>query len=154
MDTKILGKADLLSAGLLKRELYKIPGTDAAVWVREMTTDHMLQFKRITETLKADGVTETTPEQDVEIMTSVISFSVCDEDGNLLFETPEEAKGLTRNNFEVLTNLGNKALTLSGIKISGNGHASSEVADNLPNDLTKSSLENSRKNSRKRGGKS
>jgi hypothetical protein len=152
--TKVLGKEDLLSANeLLKRELYQIPGTEAAVWVREMTTDHMLQFKRIAENLRAGGVKETTPEQDVEIMTAVISFSVCDENGNLLFETPEEAKGLTRNNFELLTNMGNKALTLSGIKVV-NGQPSSEATDNLPNDLAKSLLESSPRNSRKRAGKS
>lgn len=137
--TKVLGKNDLLSANLLKRELYPIPGMDASVWMREMTTDHMLKFKSMTEALKADGVKQTTAEQDVEIMTAVISFSLCDEQGNLLFDTPEEAKGLTQNNFSLLMDLGNKVLELSGIR--QNGQA--EVTDTLPKAPTKSLSENS-----------
>lgn len=126
--TKVLGKAELLSADLLKRELYPIPGTDAAVWMREMTTEHMLEFKRMTEALQHDGVKETSAEQDIEIMTTVISFSICDDKGNLLFDTPEEARGLTQNNFNTLMDLGNKALELSGVK-----QGKAEDKDNLPN---------------------
>jgi hypothetical protein len=141
--TRILGKQDLLSSNdLLKRELYQIPDIDAAVWMREMTAEHMIVFKNLTDKFRAEGVKNTTAEQDVEIMTTVISFSVCDENGVLLFATPDEAKGLVRNNFNLLMDLGSKALTLSKIVMKDKG-LSSEVAANLPNAQTKSSLENS-----------
>lgn len=107
-----------------------------------MTTEHMLAFKRMTDEFRSKGVKTTTPEQDIEIMTTVISFSVCDKNGVLLFATPEEAKGLARNNFNLLMDLGNKALVLSKIKADKENGMTSEVADNLKNDLTKSSLEN------------
>lgn len=152
--TKVLGREELLSGDNLRRELYKIPGTDTAVWMREMTTDHMLQFRRITERFKSEGVKQTTPEQDVEIMTAVISFSVCDENGNLLFDTPEEAKGLSLNNFNMLMDLGNKALEISKVRIGENGPTSSEATDTLPNAPATSLSGNLPRNSRKRVRKS
>lgn len=141
--TKVLGKADLLSAkDLLRRELYEIPGTDASVWMREMTAEHMLEFKRLRDKFIADGVKVSTPEQDIELFTAVISYSACDEEGNLLFDSPEEAKGLTQNNFNLLMDLGTKALEISKVKIGSNG-LTSEVAEDLKNELTSSSLGNS-----------
>lgn len=151
--TKILGRDDLLTGDTLKRELVPVPQLDASLWMREMSGDHVIEFKKYIEKLKIDGIAETTFEQDIEIMKMVISFSACDENGNLLFSSAEEAKGLSKNNLNVLIDLGNKALEITGVKMNGTG-LTTEVADNLPNDPTKSSLENSHKSSRKRAKKS
>ena len=150
--TKILGRDDLLSDDNLKRELVIVPQLDASLWMREMSGDHVIEFKKYIEKLKANGIAETTFEQDIEIMKMVIAFSACDENGNLLFSSAEEAKGLSKNNLNVLMDLGNKALEISGVKMNGAG-LTTEVADNLPNDQTKSLLENSHKSSRKRAAK-
>ena len=147
--TKILGKDDLLAENNLKRELVPVPQLDASLWMREMSGDHVIEFKNYMEKLKADGVTETTFEQDIEIMKMVISFSACDENGNLLFSSPEEAKGLSRNNLNVLMDLGNKALEISGVA-TNNAGLITEVAANLPNDQVTSSSVTSPSNSKRR----
>lgn len=139
--SRILGKNDLLSGENLKRELVHIPQLDASLWMREMSGDHVIEFKRRIDELKKDGIKETTLEQDLEIMKMVISFSACDENGVLLFSSPEEAKGLSKNNLNVLMDLGNKALEISGVNVNSNSGLTSEVADNLPNDKTTSSSE-------------
>lgn len=149
--TRILGKDDLLGSNL-KRELVEIPALGASIWMQQMSAEHVIEFKKHIDALRADGNTQTTLEQDVEIMTLVISFSACDEGGNLLF-TQDEAKGLMRNNLNVLMDLGNKALEISGVKIGGEGFTS-EVADNLPNAPMKSLSGISPANSRKRARKS
>ena len=149
--TKVLGKSDLLGQNL-KRELVYVPALDASLWMQQMNAGHTIEFKKYIDQYRTDGKKETSLEQDIEIMTLVISFSACDEEGNLLF-TQEEAKGLTKNNLNVLLFLGNKALTISGLNVGANGFGS-EVADNLPNDLRKSSSATLRVSSRKRGKKS
>ena len=151
--SRVLGKDDLLTENNLKRELVPVPQLDGSVWMREMSSNHVIEFKKYIEGLKADGTTETTFEQDIEIMKMVVSFSACDENGDLLFSSPEEAKGLSKNNMNVLLFLGNKALEISGVATNGAGLIT-EVAANLPNDQTTSLLENSHKSSRKRGRKS
>lgn len=149
--TKVLGKADLLKANL-KRVLVPVPELGASLWMQEMTAEHVIEFKKFIDKLRADGNKETTLEQDVELMTLVISFSACDENGSLLF-SQEEARGLMRNNLNVLMELGNKALELSGVKVGGGGFTS-EVADNLPKAPSTSLSVTSPANSRKRGRKS
>lgn len=151
--TQVLGKKELLSGELLRRELVEIPDKGKAIWMRQMTGAHVIEFKRIIEGYQKDGIKETTLEQDTEIMTTVISFSACDGDGQLLFESPEEAKGMFINDFNLLMDLGNKALEISGVKI-GQAGMTSEVAVNLPKDQMTSLSENSHRNSRKRGKKS
>ncbi len=149
--TKVLGKDDLLKANL-KRELVPVPELGASLWMQEMTAEHVIEFKKHIDTLRKNGQKESTLEQDVEIMTMVISFSACDENGTLLF-TQDEAKGLTKNNLNVLMDLGNKALEISGVKIESQGFAS-EVTDNLPKAQPTSLSVTSPANSRKRVRKS
>jgi len=139
--TKILGRDDLLAGDSLKRELVPVPQLDASLWMREMSSDHVIEFRKYIEKLKTNGIVETTFEQDIEIMKMVIAFSACDENGNLLFSSAEEANGLSKNNLNVLMDLGNKALEISGVRMNGAG-LTTEVADNLPNGQKKSSLEN------------
>jgi hypothetical protein len=153
MSDKILDKAGLLSGVLLRRELVPIPGRGASIWLREISATHVIEFKKYIEQFKANGIKETTFEQDIEIMALVVSFSACDESGNLLFATPDEAKGLTVNGAKMLADLGNKALAISGI-VTGAGGLTSEVTDTLPNEVMTSSLGNLPKSSRKRGKKS
>lgn len=149
--TKILGKADLLE-GNLRRELVEVPDLGASVWMRQMSAVEVIEFKKFIESLKSEGVTVTTFEQDVEIMAFIISLSACDENGELLF-TPEEAKGLTRQNINVLSYLGNKALEISNIKMDANGFTG-EATNTLPNAPKMSLPLNSPANSRKRARKS
>lgn len=151
--TKVLGRDDLLSDSNLKRELVPVPQLDASIWMREMSGDHVIEFKKHIDELKTNGIAETTLEQDIEIYKMVIAFSVCDENGSLLFSSAEEAKGLSKNNLNVLSNLGNKALEISSVKMNGTG-LTTEVADNLPNGHKKSSSVNLPKSSRKRARKS
>jgi len=150
--TKILGKNDLLLGENLRRELVEVPDLDASIWMRQMSAVEVIEFKKYIDAMKSEGVTETSIEQDVEIMSFIISLSACDENGELLF-TPEEAKGLTRNNINVLTYLGDKALKLSRVTMGANGFAG-EATNTLPNAPKMSSLPNSPANSRKRARKS
>jgi hypothetical protein len=108
--------------------------------MREMSAENVVRFKNYIDQLKSAGMKETSLGEDVEIMVMVISFCACDEQGNLLFESPEDARGLTGNNINLLMDLGNKALELSGVKMGGAG-LTSEVADNLPNDPQTSLLD-------------
>jgi hypothetical protein len=138
--TRILGKDDLLSGNLLRRQLVEVPEWKASLYLREMSGEHMLEFKRRTEAMRADGVKNTTTEQDVELATLVISFSVCDEAGELLL-TQDDAKKLTVNNLNVLMDLFNKVCEISGIAIGAGGQMQSEVSSDLPNEIMKSSSE-------------
>lgn len=139
--TKILSKADLLKGGGLRRELVAVPELGASVWMRQMSAQEVISFKSLIESFKLDGVKNTTFEQDVEIMTHIISLSVCDENGELILN-PEEAKGLVKNDANVLAYLANKALELSKVKVSSGGFVG-EAKNTLPNDPKTYSLENS-----------
>lgn len=150
--TKVLGKADLLLGENLKRELVEVSELGASIWMRQMSAIEVIEFKEYIDGVKAEGITQTTLKQDIEIMAFVISLSACDESGDLLF-TADEAKKLTRNNINVLTFLGNKALEMSKIKMGDNGFVG-EATKTLPNDKATSSLPNSPANSRKRKRKS
>jgi len=149
--TKILGKADLLQGENLRRELVTVPDLDASIWMRQMSAVQVIEFKKYIDGLKSEGVTETTLEQNLEIMAFVISLSACDEKGELLF-TPDEAKDLTRNNLNTLTYLGSKALEISKVVIGGNGFTG-EATNTLPNDPKMYSSPNSPANSKKRARK-
>lgn len=153
METRILGKDDLLSGATLKRELVPFPEFGVSVWIRQMSAEHVIEFRKYIDQFRKGGAKETTFEQDIEIMKMVISFSVCDESGSLLFASPEEAKDLARNNVNLLMEIGSKALAFSKMVVSGTG-LTSEVADNLPKAPPISLSENSPRSSRKRGGKS
>ena len=150
--TKILGKNDLLLGENLRRELVEVPDLDASIWMRQMSAVEVVEFKKYIDGMKSEGVTETTIEQDVEIMAFIISLSACDENGELLF-APEEAKRLTRNDINLLTYLGTKALEISRLKIGVNGFTS-EATNTLPNAPKMSLSESSPANSRKRKRKS
>lgn len=153
--TKILGRDDLLSGNYLKRELVEFPDLGISVYVREFSSAQVIQFNERIKQYRKDGLKETTPEIDLDLMTFAISLSACDEDGNLLFLSEEDAKKLKDNiGISAVTTLGTKALSISGVGDNTVNGLSTEVADNLPNGQTKSLLGNSRKSSRKRVKKS
>lgn len=148
--SEVISKSDLLSGSLLKRELVEIPGTGKSVYVRELSTEGALAFQKKVKEYKEAGVTETTPEMNIELMALAVSLSVCDEKGNLLL-TEEEAKGLSANSMPTLLFLEQKALSISGLERAGE-QLTSEVAANLPNAPTSSPSSlptNSKKRKRK-----
>lgn len=139
---KVLSKADLLEGKTLQVELVEVPDIGASVWMRQMSAQESVDFRNFLEQMKADGVKETTPEQDIEIMLFITSMSLCDEEGNSLF-TREEAKKLVKNyGLNTLVYMTNEALRVSKIKI-GNGGFVSEATKTLPNDQLTSSSESS-----------
>lgn len=155
--TKVLGKEDLLQNNL-KRELVHIDALEADVWMSEMTAGQTIEFKEFIDSFKAAGVVKTSLAQDIEIMSLITAFSVCDENGTLLF-TRDEATKLKNNNLSALMELGTKAMQVSGVMVAKTKNdevvgLTSEVAANLPKDQMKSLSENSHKSSRKRGKKS
>lgn len=126
--TKILGRNDLLG-NHLKRELVEVPELDGSLYLRELSTSQILAFNARVEKLRSEGHQEVTPEVSVSLMALLLSFSACDEDGNLLF-TEADAGKLVDNNISTLTSLSTKVMEISGLN---------EVAANLPNALTTSS---------------
>jgi hypothetical protein len=149
---KILDKTDLLNPSNIRRELVDVPELGASLWMRQMSAVEVIEFKTHVDALKASGVTETTFEQDVDIMTLIISLSACDESGNLLL-TQAEAKGLTANNINVLMFLGNKALEISKVNIGLYGFTG-EATNTLPNAPKMSLSQNSPANYTRRKRKS
>jgi len=151
---KILGRDDLLSSNYLKRELVEFPDLGVSVYVRELSASQVLQFNQRVQQLKDDEIKELTPEVTFDFMTWIISLSVCDEDGSLLFSSEEDASKL-KDAFgaRFIDTLSDKAMEISRLKVRLDG-LSTEVADNLPNDPMKSSLVSSHKSSRKRAKKS
>jgi len=152
---KILGRDDLLSSNYLKRELVEFPDLGVSVYMREFSSAQVLQFNARIKEYRQNGIKETTPEIDLDLMTFAISLSACDENGNLLFSSEEEAKQL-KDSFGItlIDALSTKALDISGVNKNVTAALSTEVADNLPNDPTKSSPASLRRSSRKRGKKS
>ena len=152
---KILGRDDLLSSNYLKRELVEFPDLGVSVYMREFSSAQVLQFNARIKEYRQNGIKETTPEIDLDLMTFAISLSACDENGNLLFSSEEEAKQL-KDSFGItlIDALSTKALDISGVNKNVTAALSTEVADNLPNDPTKSLSVNSHRNSRKRTKKS
>jgi len=152
---KILGRDDLLSNNYLKRELIEFPDLGVSVYMREFSSSQVLQFNARIQQYRKDGIKETTPEIDLDLMTFAISLSACDENGDLLFSSEEEAKKLKDTfGLTLIDVLSTKALSISGLNKNVTAALSSEVADDLPNDPTKSSSVNSHRSSRKRAKKS
>lgn len=138
--TKLINKNKLLQ-GVLKRELIEIPETGASIWLRQLSAEDVVSFKKLIDDMKSEGTKETTAEQDVQIMTFLISSSACDEKGELLF-TKEEASSLAKNDYSTLLFLGTKVLEVSKLGIGVNGFVS-EAKKTLPNDQKMSLSENS-----------
>ena len=143
---KILGRDDLLKGSNLKRELVEVPELNGSLYIRELSTAQLLTFNARIEALKGEK-TEVDFEASVNLMALIVSFSACDETGNLLFTEADAAK-LAENRIKVLGLLSTKALHLSGMDIN-----IAEATNNLKNAPQTSSSGNSVRNSRKRSRK-
>jgi hypothetical protein len=152
-EKRVLSKSDLLSGKFLRHKLTFVEDWNAWVWLRELSGDVIREYRRRIKELQKAGVKETTPDQDVEIVAFLLANSLCDEQGELQF-TEEEAKGLTVNSLNSLTDIINKVFAVSRATQRGDGNVVSEVADNLPNDQTKYLSESSQLNSDEPGQKS
>jgi len=144
--SKILSRDDLLSGNHLKKELVEVPELDGSVWLRELSTSQLLAFNSRVEELRGDGK-EVNAENSIKLMALIVSYSVCGEDGVLLF-TEEDATKLVENKISTLTILSTRILELSGLNLN-----MQEVTANLKK-ATTSLSSNSVKNSRKRSRKS
>lgn len=132
----ILGKdAFMNAASKLKRVLVELPELKGSVYVREMTGSQLLRYNEKVQSLQKENP-ELTPVASLELIALMVSFTVCDEAGNLLF-TEEDVKSLAENSFGVLLKLSNEALRISGL-----GNAANEIQEQLKNAQTSSSTEN------------
>lgn len=149
--TRILGRDELLSGASFKKELVPVPELDGEIYIRDMGAPGVLAFNARAKDLQAGD--KLTPETSIKLMTLILSLSICDESGRLLF-SEADVESLANNNLEMLSRLASKALQISGVGVSTINTITSEVAVNLPKAETESLSENSRRNSRKRGRKS
>jgi len=123
-----LNKNDFLNAtSKLKKELVELPEMGGSVYVREMSGIQLLTYnERVLELQKNSK--EITPVVSVALMALLVSMTVSDEDGNLLF-TEADAKALAQNSLSVLIKLSTKALEVAGL----NKAVIDEVKSNLGN---------------------
>jgi hypothetical protein len=129
--TKILSKADLLTGGL-KKDYCDVPELGGKVMVRSLSGRLL---KAYNERIKALGKnTEIDADNSMGLMAYLISLTVLDSDGSLMF-TEEEANRLIDGNISIMLTLTQKAMELSGI----NAQAIAEVKDKLKNEMTSSS---------------
>jgi hypothetical protein len=143
--TKVLGKAELLSGETLRRELKHIEKR-GDVWFRELSGDVIREYKRRAKGYQDAGIKDVPDDQAAEMLCFILANSLCDESGELLF-TEDEAKGLTVNSLDMLTEMVNRAFEVSGAKVTDKGEVVSEVTDTLPNEEMTSSPESSQLNS-------
>jgi hypothetical protein len=109
---KTLSKEDLLHPKSTKLELVEVPSLGGSVYVRGLSGLGLLQYKREIEAL--GNPRDWKLEQSLGSMTLIISLTVCDEAGNLLF-TRDEADQLLNNGLDVVEMLAEKAAVVSGI---------------------------------------
>jgi len=125
-------EAFLNSAKNLKRETVEIDGL-GAVYVRELTGRQMVRFNEQIDAMKANG-SDVNMERAMRLAALLVSMSVSDGDGNLLF-TEADVETLSDLPFEKLRTVADKALVLSGVH---------EVASNLKKALDSSTTDSPR----------
>lgn len=133
--TKVLSKADLLNNDSLKKEYCDVPELGGKVMVRSLSGKSLLDYNTRIKTLGKDS--EISSDNSFGLMAYLISLTVLDGEGSLMF-TEEEANKLLDGNLSVMLTLTEKAMTLSGI----NPMAIAEVKDKLKNGMTSSSTAN------------
>lgn len=108
---------DALLKGNLKREYVPLPQIGGGVYVRELGGKSLILYRGRIEQLQTatgDENPELNVEQSLDLMSYLVSLTVCDEDGKLMF-TEDEAKELQYGSFAVLETLAEKAMEVSGI---------------------------------------
>ena len=124
---RFLSKDDLLNQQNLKREIFDIPALKGSVYVRELAGLGLLNYRDRIESF-GDGDKEISLEQSLELMSYLVSLTVCDEQGHLLF-TEEEAKGMMNGSLNLLKDLSTKAMQVSGMSEA----VIKEIQENLKN---------------------
>lgn len=143
---KILTREDFLSGNHLRRELVEVEELGGAVYMRELSTAQLLSFRARVKQLQKSGAKETTPDQSIELIVLIISMTVCDQSGQLLF-TKEDMQKLMDNKPAVIIQLGSKALEMVGL----DNQLMSEVAANLKNEpMTSLSIDSDKSSTKRR----
>ena len=117
----------------LRKVVCELPELGGKVYVRELSGKSLLAYNERIKALQADG-TEITASNSVELMCFMVSLTVVDTDGNLMF-AEDEAAGLADGSLSVLLTLSQAAMEVSGI----NAEAMAEVTSKLKNDRNSSS---------------
>jgi len=127
----MLSKSDFLNSNSrLKKELIELPEMGGSVYVREMNGLQLLSYnQRVMELQKTNK--EITPTLSVALMALMVSMTVCDETGELLF-TESDAKQLAQNSISVLMKLSTKALEISGLSKAVINEVNSQLKNALP----------------------
>jgi hypothetical protein len=131
--TATLSKEAFLNQNTLRKELCPIPELGGSVWVRELSGKALLDYRERVQKLQdeAGADAEVTPAQSLDLMALLVSLTVVDDDGRLMF-TEEEAYQLVYGSVAVLERLSSKAMELSGIS----KRVADEVTDSLKNAAT------------------
>ena len=133
-------EAFLSPAQNLKRAGMELEGI-GMVGVRELNGRQILIYnQRIRQMMEKDS--KVNPENAMEIIALLVSMSVCDDEGNLLF-TEEDVTALMEASFDSLIKIAGKATELSGLSKEKSG----EVSSSLKNALTSSSTTDSPRSS-------
>jgi hypothetical protein len=137
--TVVLSKEAFLRHDSLRKELCELPEMGGSVWIRELSGKALLDYRARVGEMQAEAGenADVTPSQSLELMALLISLTVCNEDGNLMF-TESEASQLAYGSISVLQRLSEKAMEVSGIS----KQVADEVADNLKNAQNSSSTAN------------
>lgn len=117
----------------LRKDVCDLPELGGSVWVRELGGKSLLVYNERIKQLQKDG-SEVSPSQALDLMALLISLTVCDEDGNLMFTESDVAR-LAESGISTLFTLSEKAMEVSGISTA----AIAEVTSNLKNAQTSAS---------------
>jgi len=133
----VINKAKFL---LPKMEWFELDGaTGEGVYVKEIGAEALLSFKEAIDALKKEAGedTELQPYQAFDLMAKFVVLAACDEKAQPIF-TQEDIPLLKEKNPNILMDIANKAMPMSGL----NPVVLGEVAVDLPNDQPASSTTN------------
>lgn len=109
----------------LKKAICELP--NGSVWVRELSGKSLLEYNNLIKEMQKDG-SELTPDQALELMATLVSMTVINPDGSLMF-SKEDVNRLANSGMSTLLTLSQKAMEVSGI----DAEAIAGVTSNLKN---------------------
>jgi hypothetical protein len=126
-ETRVLTREEFFQTAGLKRDIVPL-SRGGAVYVSEPSAGQVILFNERLKSLKGKGKKNTSisPTTSIELTALLLSMTVCDAEGDLLF-TEADVKRLVRTNLDDFMTLGAKALELAGL----NADAVQEVKDQL-----------------------
>jgi hypothetical protein len=134
MKRKVLNRESFLSSSTKLKKM-EVELDEGIVYVRELSGKALLEYNEKIEELKQVNP-ELTTSNSMELIALLVSKSVCDEEGKLLF-TVEDVDALMDNSLATLKLLAEKAMQVSGIS----QEAIEEVNSKLGKDQKDSSME-------------